>query len=303
MFGGSLGQRWNSLTQGQKIFIGGIGVARGYLNRPGLTAERFIADPFSQDPQNRLYKTGDVGRWRADGAIEYLGRNDHQVKIRGFRIELGEIESQLARCPGIRETVVLARHDQRMAGGELRLVAYVTLQEGSTLEVEEVRTQLRRVLPDYMVPAAFMVLDAFPLSANGKLERRALPAPDQSVWQRQAYEAPQGEVEEMLADIWQEVLHTDAGLKIGRHDDFFDLGGHSLKATQILLRINETFDVDIPLVQLFQATTVATLAEVIVQLQLAQYDAGEVASAMAELDGLSEEELLKLLAEEDGQGG
>ncbi|MFI4982349.1 MAG: amino acid adenylation domain-containing protein, partial [Nevskiales bacterium] len=165
-----------------EIHIGGLGVARGYLNRPELTAERFIRDPFSRDPQARLYRTGDLGRWKPDGNIEYLGRNDDQVKIRGYRIELGEIEAQLNRHPQIREAVVIAREDQP---GDRRLVAYLTCNEAPNLE--ELRSQLKELLPEYMVPSAFVVLEALPLTPNGKLDRKALPAPEAGAYQTQEY--------------------------------------------------------------------------------------------------------------------
>jgi len=180
-----------------ELYIGGVGVARGYLNRPELTAERFIQDPFSQNPEARLYKTGDLGRWRTDGNIEYLGRNDHQVKIRGFRIELGEIEAQLNRHPQIREAVVLAREDRP---GDRRLVAYLTSTD-SAPNLEELRSQLKVLLPEYMVPSAFVILESLPLSPNGKLDRKALPEPEASSFSSQEYVAPEGEIEETLAGI------------------------------------------------------------------------------------------------------
>ncbi|MGN7938217.1 AMP-binding enzyme, partial [Pseudomonas sp. 22447] len=175
----------------------------GYLNRPELSAERFIADPFSDQPDARLYKTGDLGRWLADGTLEYLGRNDFQVKIRGFRIELGEIESALLACPGIREAVVIAREDSQGDTDNKRLVAYVC---GEPVPVEQLRSALLDSLPEYMVPSAFVHLDALPLTANGKLDRRALPAPGAEALASQAYEAPQGETEIAIAEIWKGLL-------------------------------------------------------------------------------------------------
>ncbi|WP_255356366.1 amino acid adenylation domain-containing protein, partial [Lysobacter sp. Root983] len=172
-----------------ELHIGGDGVARGYLNQPALTAERFVRDPFSADPQARMYKTGDLGRWLPDGTIEYLGRNDFQVKIRGFRIELGEIEARLAACADVREAVVLARED---VPGDKRLVAYVVPSAGAEPTGVQLREALQAQLPEYMVPSAFMVLDAFPLTPNGKLDRKALPAPDGSSLVQREYEAPQG---------------------------------------------------------------------------------------------------------------
>src|SRR5690606_23142854 len=172
-----------------EIYIGGVNVGRGYLNRPALTQERFIADPFGHEPGGRLYRTGDLGRWRADGAIEYLGRNDHQVKIRGFRIELGEIEARLLGHEAVKETVVIARED---APGDKRLIAYlVPCDPAQPPSAEELRAHLKLALPDYMVPSAFVTLERMPLSPNGKLDRRALPAPQLAAYARRAYEAPQ----------------------------------------------------------------------------------------------------------------
>jgi amino acid adenylation domain-containing protein len=218
-----------------EMYLGGAGVARGYLNRPELTAERFVADPFSTNPRTRMYKTGDVGRWRPDGVLEYLGRNDYQVKIRGFRIECGEIETQLARHAGVREVLVLARED---IPGEKRLVAYVVpgpVASGVTaLGAEELRTHLRTVLPDHMVPSAFVVLDHFPVTPGGKVDRRALPLPELGAYVVRQYEAPQGAAEEVLASIWRSLLRVE---RVGRQDNFFELGGHSLLIVQLMERL------------------------------------------------------------------
>ncbi|WP_363797073.1 amino acid adenylation domain-containing protein [Lysobacter firmicutimachus] len=212
-----------------ELYIGGVQVARGYLNRPDLTAERFIADPFDPSGAGRLYKTGDLGRWRADGAIEYLGRNDFQVKLRGQRIELGEIEAQLMRLDGVGEAVVTARED---GAGEPRLVAYWIGEPGAArLDATQLRERLSRRLPDYMLPAAYVALDAWPLTTSGKLDRNALPAPDGGALGRRAYAEPQGEVEQAMAAIWSQLLGVE---RIGRDDDFFALGGHSLLAIRLL---------------------------------------------------------------------
>jgi amino acid adenylation domain-containing protein len=212
-----------------ELCIGGAGVARGYLNRPELTAERFVEDPFSAAPGARMYRTGDLARWLADGTIEFLGRNDFQVKIRGFRIELGEIEARLAEHPDVREAVVLARED---APGEKRLVAYFV--GGEAAEIESLRAHLLARLPDYMVPPAYVRLDALPLTPNGKLDRKALPAPEGDAYLARAYEAPRGETEEILAEIWSELLRVE---RVGRRDSFFDLGGHSLVAVTLIERM------------------------------------------------------------------
>ncbi|WP_415843370.1 amino acid adenylation domain-containing protein, partial [Xenorhabdus thuongxuanensis] len=211
-----------------EIYIGGVGVARGYLNRRELTAERFLTDPFSSDSDARMYKTGDLGRWLPDGNIEYLGRNDFQVKLRGFRIELGEIEARLTQCDGVREAVVLAREDEP---GQKRLVAYLRPLEGTELVPANLRQQLTQHLADYMLPSAFVTLETFPLTPNGKLDRQALPVPDLSAVVARGYEAPVGETEIALVQIWQKLL----GLKqVSRHDHFFELGGHSLTIVSLI---------------------------------------------------------------------
>ncbi|HEY6353583.1 MAG TPA: non-ribosomal peptide synthetase, partial [Burkholderiaceae bacterium] len=215
-----------------ELHIGGGGVARGYWNQPELTAERFIASPFVAG--DRLYKTGDVCRYRADGTIEYLGRNDFQVKLRGFRIELGEIEACLRAHEAVRDAVVLARED---APGEKRLVAYYTLSEDGSADgvsVASLRAHLSSALPEYMVPAAYVPLASLPLTPNGKVDREALPAPDGSAYVVRSYEAPFGEIEETLAQIWREVLNVE---RVGRQDNFFELGGHSLLAVRVLARM------------------------------------------------------------------
>src|SRR4030088_1782543 len=222
-----------------EIHIGGAGVARGYLHRAELTSERFIASPFVAG--ERLYRTGDLGRYLADGTIEYLGRNDHQVKIRGFRIELGEIEARLSSYPGVGEAVVVAREE----AGEKRLVAYYTQAgDGAGVEVDGLRGHLCSVLPDYMVPAAYVRLDALPLTPNGKLDRQALPAPEGDAYARRGYEAPVGAVEETLASIWSEVLGHE---RVGRHDNFFELGGHSLLAVRLISRVRQDLGVELGL--------------------------------------------------------
>ncbi|WXK34527.1 non-ribosomal peptide synthase/polyketide synthase (plasmid) [Mycetohabitans rhizoxinica] len=237
-----------------ELYIGGAGVARGYLNRPELTAEHFVRDPFSDEPNARMYKTGDLARYLPDGNLVFLGRNDHQVKIRGFRIELGEIEACLTAHPQVREAVVLALGE----GQDKRLVAYVVAEPDDAL-ASTLRAHVAACLPDYMVPAAFVRLDAFPLSPNGKLDRRALPEPDDEALVRQAYEAPQGELETALAAIWAELLGVE---RVGRHDSFFALGGHSLLAVRLFNRIVE-LGADVPLATLFASPTLAAFAAAI----------------------------------------
>ncbi|MCG1019691.1 amino acid adenylation domain-containing protein, partial [Mycetohabitans sp. B4] len=234
-----------------ELYIGGAGVARGYLNRPELTAERFVCDPFSAEPNARMYKTGDLARYLPDGNLEFLGRNDHQVKIRGFRIEPGEIEACLAQHTQVREAAVLAMGE----GQDKRLVAYVVANPDDAL-AGILRTHVAAALPDYMVPSAFVQLDAFPLTPNGKLDRRALPAPDAQAFAHQAYEAPQGELETTLAAIWSELLGVE---RISRHDSFFALGGHSLLAVRLMNRV-AMLGIVLPLATLFAAPTLAGLA-------------------------------------------
>ena len=234
-----------------ELYAAGDGVARGYLGRPELTAERFVPDPFSRTPGARMYRTGDRVRWRADGSIEFLGRIDQQVKVRGFRIEPGEIEAALLRLPGVREAVVMARED---VPGDRRLVAYF-VAEGEMPDAPALRAALREWLPEHMVPSAFVALDALPLTANGKVDRRALPAPE-TASPREGATAPRTPTEELLAGIWTEVLGTEVGV----HDGFFDLGGHSLLATQVVSRVRQLFGAELPLRALFEASTVAELA-------------------------------------------
>ncbi|WP_445260551.1 amino acid adenylation domain-containing protein, partial [Photorhabdus sp. S7-51] len=238
-----------------EMYIGGDGVARGYLNRPELTAERFLADPFSDKPDARMYRTGDLARYLPDGNLEFLGRTDQQVKIRGFRIEPGEIEARLAEHPAVREAVVLARGE----GLDKRLVAYVAADVEEGL-VNNLRERLSQVLPEYMVPAAVVRLDRFPLTPNGKLDRRALPVPGEDAFARQRYAAPQGATETALAAVWRELLGIE---KISRHDNFFALGGHSLLAVRVMNRIMAVLGVELPLMVLFNSPSLAALAQAV----------------------------------------
>ncbi|WP_432779452.1 amino acid adenylation domain-containing protein [Pseudomonas corrugata] len=236
-----------------EIYIGGKGVAKGYLNRPDLTAEKFIADPFSDEPGALLYRTGDLGRWLPEGSLECLGRNDDQVKIRGFRIELGEIEARLVTCEGVKDAVVMMRADE---SGEKRLVAYVVAQPEVTLTVAGLREQLSATLAEYMVPGAFVILPAFPLTLNGKVDRKSLPAPHAEDYASEAYEAPQGEIEQTLAGLWEDLLKVE---RVGRHDHFFELGGHSLLAMRLIERMRQAgLSVDVR--DLFSRPTLRALA-------------------------------------------
>ncbi|HEX9937850.1 MAG TPA: amino acid adenylation domain-containing protein, partial [Longimicrobium sp.] len=236
-----------------ELYVGGTGVARGYFGRPGLTAERFVPDPFSARPGARLYRTGDLARRLPDGAIEFLGRNDFQVKVRGFRVELGEIEARIAAYPGVREAAVVARHDVE---GDTRLVAY--LVGADPVEADALRRSLAERLPEHMVPAAYVRLEAFPLTPNGKLDRRALPAPDADAFAAsRRHEPPLGDTEEALAEIWSELLGVE---RVGRWDDFFALGGHSLRAVQVISRVRQTLGLQAALGDLFLRPVLADFA-------------------------------------------
>jgi amino acid adenylation domain-containing protein len=293
-----------------ELYVGGEGVARGYHRRPDLTAERFIPDPFGGTPGARLYRTGDLGRYLPNGDIQFLGRSDDQVKVRGLRIELGEIEAALVEHEAVRETVVVARED---VPGERGLVAYVVTQPETAPGVTELRDHLRRSLPEYMQPAAFVMVDKLPLTPNGKIDRRALPAPDGTRPELgEVFVAPRTPAEERLAAIWAEVLRLE---RVGVHDNFFNLGGNSLLGTQITARVRDRFRVELTLRSLFEAPTLAGLAAVIAERQPEPESPAAAAvrpasdkspdQILAALDQLPDEEvdslLDQLLAEEEAQ--
>ncbi|MFC4046555.1 amino acid adenylation domain-containing protein, partial [Dactylosporangium siamense] len=237
-----------------ELYIGGPGVGRGYAGRPDLTAERFVADAFAGGG-SRLYRSGDLVRWRADGQLDYLGRVDHQVKVRGVRIEPGEVEAALLAHPALTDAVVVARGE----AGDRRLIAYLVTGGGAAPSASELRTFLRTRLPDYLIPSAYLRLDAIPLNPNGKVDRAALPDPDTSRPElARQYEAPRNPVEAALADIWAALLRLE---RVGIRDDFFDLGGHSLLATQLMSRVRNAFQVELDLAELFAGPTIAALAE------------------------------------------
>jgi amino acid adenylation domain-containing protein len=239
-----------------ELYIGGVQVARGYLNRPELNAEKFIPDPFSKHQEGRLYRTGDVARYLPGGEIEYLGRTDHQVKIRGFRIELGEIEAALGEHEGVRQAVVMARED---TPGDKQLVAYMVPEGDRIPSVSELRQYLGEKLPEYMVPGAFVMLEVFPLSPNGKIDRKALPVPElHRLTTGSDYVAPQTDFERTIASIWQSVLHVE---KIGINDNFFDLGGHSLRMAQVHSRLREKLQRDLSMLDMFKYPTINSLAQ------------------------------------------
>jgi hypothetical protein len=238
-----------------EIYVGGGGVARGYLHHPELTAERFIPHPFSSKPGDRLYRTGDLARYLPDGDLEYLGRIDNQVKIRGFRIELGEIEAMLAEHPAVHEAVVMVRED---VSEDKRLVAYVVPSPFEIFDTNEVRGALFEKLPAYMVPTSFVMLDQLPLTPSGKLDRRALPAPEYSgIESEREYVAPRTEVEELLAAIWTRLLKVE---RVGVNDNFFELGGHSVLVTRMISEVNSNFQVDISLRVVFETPIMSSIA-------------------------------------------
>ncbi|MEQ9237073.1 non-ribosomal peptide synthetase family protein [Coleofasciculus sp. E2-BRE-01] len=239
-----------------ELYISGDGLARGYLNQPEMTEQRFIPNPFSHTSGARLYKTGDLARYLPDGNIEFIGRIDNQVKIRGFRVELGEIETALSQHPGVRESVVLARDD---VPGDKRLIVYIVPNRESIPTISQLRNFLKKVLPEYMIPSAFVWLKELPLTPNGKVNRRGLPAPDQVRPEiTGVFVAPRTPVEEKLVKIWAELLKIE---RVGIHDNFFELGGHSLLTTQLLAKVRDTFQADVSLRQLLEVPTVAGLAE------------------------------------------
>jgi acyl-CoA synthetase (AMP-forming)/AMP-acid ligase II/acyl carrier protein len=234
-----------------ELYVGGAGLARGYLHRPDLTAERFIPSPFRQGEV--LFKTGDLGRYLADGRIEYLGRRDHQVKIRGFRVELGEVETRIKEVPAVAGCVVVLREDRP---GDQRLVAYYVVTSGGEFLMSDLRSYLLSKLPDFMVPQYFVQLAAIPLTPNGKVDRKALPKPEAGTFSDRGYAAPRTDIERTIADVWRQVLNIE---KVGIHDNFFDLGGHSLLMTQIKSKVENLLGRQISMITLFQFPSIDAL--------------------------------------------
>lgn len=269
-----------------ELFIAGKGVARGYLNRPELTSERFVKDPFSHIPGARMYRTGDLACYRPDGNLEFLGRIDNQVKIRGHRVELGEIEAVLSRHPHLREVAVVAKADR---SGGTQLAAYGVPVKGQKPTVESLRSFLLERLPEYMVPSVYVNLEALPLTPNKKLDRAALPEPDQArPILEGSFVAARTYVEQQLARIWTEVLNVKA---IGVNDNFFDLGGHSLSAVQVAFRVRQLFGIDFPLRMLFQAPRLADLAGKVEGMLVEQADTTQLGKLIEEIEQMSAEEL------------
>ncbi len=275
-----------------ELYIGGAGLARGYLNQPALTAQKFIPHPFSHQPGERLYKTGDEVRFRGDGTLEFLGRLDNQVKLRGFRIELGEIEVLLSQYPNIKDVVVMVRGD---VPGDQRLVAYLVLESDISLSVEELRSFLQAKIPDYMIPSAFLLLQTLPLTANGKIDRKALPAPEKiNTDIEQSFVPPRNSLEEQIAQIWTELLGLE---KVGIHNNFFTLGGHSLLVTQLISRIVDELGVELLIQDVFTNPTIAGLSEFVTQKLTEQVDEEMLTRSLAELEDLSDEDIQRILSD------
>jgi len=275
-----------------ELHIAGISLARGYLNLANMTAEKFLPDPFTTRPGRRLYRTGDWARWTSEGNLEFLGRTDDQIKLRGFRIELGEIETVLAEHPNVKQSVLIVREGQP---GETSLIAYVTGQQ-QDLNVDSLRSYLSERLPNYMVPNVFMIIEAFPINANGKIDRKALPAPRQGYrGSEQPFVASRSAVEMTITGIWSEIIGIET---VGVFDNFFALGGHSLLATRVLTRIREAFGVDIPLHTLFKAPTVANLAMAVEEEQRRQGQEKSFDQILHEIEHLSPDDVQHSLSRE-----
>jgi acyl carrier protein len=300
-------EAWRAVGIGVKgeLWVGGDGVGRGYVGASAQTAERFVPDSHSGRVGGRLYRTGDVVRWRESGVLEYLGRLDEQVKVRGYRIELGEVEAALRRHEGVRDSVVLARED---VPGEKRLTAYLVMDHempgerrngdnghnnGAAPDTEqELRHHLRQQLPDYMIPSAFVLLATLPLTANGKIDRRALPAPTQESRAEQ-YVRPETSVQEVISGIWEELLGVE---RIGIHDNFFELGGHSLLVAQMLARLQDAFQVELPLRRVFEDLTISVVAQLLIEISGDRARVERTADLLVRVSQLSDDEIEIMLA-------
>lgn len=288
-----LNDRYEQVSQGEigELFISGIGLARGYHGRPDLTAERFVPDLYSKEPGSRMYHTGDLGRWLSDGNLECLGRNDDQVKVRGFRIELGEISNVLEQHTGVNQVVTVVREDQP---GDQRITTYFIPNPVYSPSISELRNYLQKHLPDYMIPSYFIEMETFPLTPSGKTDRKLLPSPTVSrLMISQEYVPPQTYIQKELAQIWSGFFNFD---EIGLDDNFIDLGGHSLVATQILVRCGHLFGVKVSLKDMLtQGTTIRSLAAIIETNLLADTDDAELEALLSEMEHLSEAEIEALL--------
>ena len=278
-----------------ELYIGGAQLGRGYLRRPGLTAERFVPHPFAAEPGQRLYRTGDVARFLSDGEIEYVGRVDQQTKIRGYRIELGEIEAVLTQHEAVREAAVIARED---VIGDKRLVAYVVAGGDDGTLAAALRRFLQERLPDYMTPSAFVLLDALPLTPNGKIDRNLLPMPGLNLGSREeTYVEPRTPLEQILASVWSETIGVE---RVGVQDNFFELGGHSLLATQVLARVQEDFEVELPLRIMFEGMTVEQMAQAVTENEAVPGQSEQIARALLKIESMSEAEFAEALQQKRG---
>jgi amino acid adenylation domain-containing protein len=281
-----------------EVYVGGANLARCYLDRPSLTAERFVPDPFGGEPGARLYRMGDLARYLADGSLEYLGRADHQTKIHGVRIEPDEVAGTLAQHEAIRECVVIVRED---TPGDKRLVAYAVPREPGGTTASDLRLFLKQKLPDYMVPSAFVLMQALPLTPSGKVDRRALPAPEQGgTHEVGSHVAPRDAIESVMAGMWAEMLKRD---KVGVYDNFFELGGHSLLAMQLISRVRESFSVEFPLRQMFEDPTVAGMSAALVAHELKPGRTLKVARILQQLEGMTEADVTSQLQEQQMKRG
>jgi amino acid adenylation domain-containing protein len=278
-----------------ELCIGGDGLARGYIRRPELTAEKFVPHPYSRNAGARLYRTGDLVRYREDGNIEFLKRMDQQVKVRGFRVELGEIESTLNQYRAVMESIVVDRKD---SSGDIRLIAYFVPEDGVEPTSLELLTFLQEKLPSYMLPSAFMAIKEIPLTPNGKVDRRALPAPEQIEVSTAGFIAPRTEMEQLVAEIWCEILGIT---QVGADSNFFDLGGHSLLATRVMNRIRERCGVELPLRVLFEFPTVVSLAAKLDDARPKETELSRILDILVNMENISEEEVTTLLAQSESQ--
>jgi acyl-coenzyme A synthetase/AMP-(fatty) acid ligase/acyl carrier protein len=275
-----------------ELCIGGDGLAQGYLRRPELTAEKFVPHPYSRKAGARLYRTGDLVRYGSDGNIEFLKRMDHQVKVRGFRVELGEIESVLNQHWAIAESIVL---DSKDSSGNTRLIAYIVFEDGAEATSSEILTFLQEKLPSYMFPSAFVTIKEIPLTANGKVDRRALPVTEQiDAETSTAFIAPRTDMEELVAEIWRDTLELT---QVGVESNFFQLGGHSLMATRVMNKIRERCGVELPLRVLFESPTVASLAARLEAAQPKDSELGRIYRILANVENIPEEDVNALLAQ------
>jgi len=272
-----------------ELCISGLSPSRGYLNRPELTAEKFVANPFGRG--ERLYRTGDLVKWLPSGNIEFVGRIDHQVKIRGIRIELGEIETILGQHPAVKDAVVFLREDAATSGK--RLVGYIVPKQGQAVTISDLRRHLRLKLPEYMIPSHFLMVDALPISPNGKVDRKSLASLDAHMpLQQESFVAPRTPLEEVIAGIWGEVLNLT---RISIHDNFFELGGHSLLATQVISRVRDSFQMELPVRRIFEAPTVGELAASMLQDPVERQRIEKTADVLMRVVRLSDSEVETLL--------